>query len=90
MQCNEKAVEILQAKSKDNLLTLHFSDISPEFQPDGELSHKKAEAMMQLSIDNEEHQFEWVFKRANSEAFWAEVNLTPIVLNNHKVIYRAL
>ena len=87
IQCNEKATEMLQLKSKDELLSMHPSEISPEFQPDGQTSYKKAEKMMQLSIDNEGHQFEWMHRRANGENFWAEVSLTPIVLHNHKVIY---
>jgi diguanylate cyclase (GGDEF)-like protein/PAS domain S-box-containing protein len=87
VQCNEMAVEMLLCNSKEELLNMHPSELSPEFQPDGRPSHEKAEEMMQLTMENDGNQFEWMHKRSNGENFWVEVNLTPITLNDSKVIY---
>ena len=87
VQCNEKAVEMLLCNSKEELLNMHPSELSPQFQPDGRPSHEKAEEMMQLAIENDGSQFEWMHQRSNGENFWAEVNLTPITLNDTDVIY---
>ena len=87
VQCNEMAVEMLLCNSKEELLNMHPSEHSPEFQPDGRPSHEKAEEMMQLAIENDGNQFEWMHKRSTGENFWVEVNLTPITLNDSKVIY---
>jgi len=87
VQCNEMAVEMLLCNSKEELLNMHPSELSPEFQPDGRPSHEKAEEMMQLAMENDGNQFEWMHKRLNGENFWVEVNLTPITLNKSKVIY---
>ncbi len=87
IQCNEKIVEMLLYDSKDEVLNMHPSEFSPEFQPDGRPSYEKAEEMMKLAIENDGNQFEWMHKRSNGENFWSEINLTPITLNNSKVIY---
>ncbi|MEA3372404.1 MAG: EAL domain-containing protein [Campylobacterota bacterium] len=87
VQCNEKIVEMLGYSSKDELLNLHPSKLSPEFQPDGRESYEKAEEMMRLAVENGAHEFEWVHTRANDEDFFAEVVLTPITLHNHDVIH---
>ncbi len=87
VQCNEKIIEMLHYESKENLLNLHPSELSPEIQPDGRSSYEKAEEMMQLAMERDGHQFEWVHRRANGEDFWADVSLTPITLNGRKVIY---
>ena len=87
IQCNETIVEILRYKTKDEILNLHPSDLSPEFQPDGRASSEKAEEMMRMAIENGSNQFEWIYKRSNGETFWAEISLTPIILNDVQVIY---
>ena len=87
IQCNETIVEILRYKTKDEILNLHPSDLSPEFQPDGRASSEKAEEMMRMAIENGSNQFEWMHKRSNGETFWAEISLTPIILNDAQVIY---
>lgn len=87
VQCNEMAVKMLCCHSKEEVLDLHPSELSPEFQPDGRSSHEKSEEMMQLALQNDGNQFEWVHKRFNGEDFWVEVNLTPITLNDSNVIH---
>ncbi|MEN8147202.1 MAG: EAL domain-containing protein [Campylobacterota bacterium] len=86
-QCNEKVVEMLQYNSKEDLLHTHPSKLSPAYQPDGRSSFEKAEEMMNLAVKNGWHQFEWVHAKASGEEFWAEITLTPIVLNNRDVIH---
>ena len=87
VQHNVKAVEMLGYHSKEELLNLHPSELSPEFQPDGQSSYKKALEMIHLAEKKGGHRFEWVHTRANGEDFWSEVVLTPIVLNNRHVLY---
>ncbi len=87
VQCNEKIVEMLGYASKEDLLHEHPSDLSPEFQPDGRSSYEKAEEMMALALEKGGHRFEWVHRRADGEEFWSKIVLTPISLNNRKVIH---
>jgi len=85
--CNQTIIDMLGYKSKEELLNLHPSKLSPEFQPDGRESYEKAEEMMQLAVNNGKHRFEWVHTKANNEDFLVEVTLTPITLNNRNVIH---
>ena len=87
VQCNEKIIEMLRYDSKDDLLNEHPSNLSPEFQPDGRSSYEKAEDMMALALEKGGHRFEWLHRRADGEEFWAKIVLTPISLNNRKVIH---
>ena len=84
---NEQIVSILGYKSKEELLHVHPSKLSPEFQPDGQSSFEKAEKMMRLALKNKGHSFEWMHVRANGENFWAEIVLTPISLVDSDIIY---
>ncbi len=85
--CNQTIVKMLGYDHKEELLNLHPSKLSPEFQPDGRRSYEKAEEMMQLAVKNGKYRFEWVHTRANNEDFLVEVTLTPITLNNRNVIH---
>ncbi len=85
--CNQTIVQMLGYNSKEELLNLHPSKLSPEFQPDGRKSYEKAEEMIQLAVENGTHRFEWVHTKANNEDYLVEVTLTPITLNNCNVIH---
>jgi len=55
------------------------SDVSPEFQPDGQESQKKAEWMILLAIKNGHNRFEWVHKKKDGTNFNTEVLLIPVI-----------
>src|ERR1041384_4874472 len=52
VDCNQAAVEMMRAKSKDRLLLTNPADISPEFQPDGRDSREKTHEMITLTLAN--------------------------------------
>ena len=87
IQCNEKAVKVLNAKSKEDILSRDISDFSSEFQPDGLLSTEKAQNIMQKAVNEGGIQVEWLSKKLTGEIFWIEISLTPIILDNKHVIY---
>ena len=90
IECNEKMVEILKYKSKEELLNIHYTSMVPEFQPDGSNSYEKSREMIALAEEYKGYQFECVYTRADGEEFLAEVTLTPIVLDKRHVIYTAV
>ena len=87
VNCNQAAVNLLGYSHKDQLYSIHPSQISPEFQPDGQLSFDKATAMVAVAWQKGNHQFEWVHKRANGEEFWAEVTLTLIPYEDEQILH---
>ena len=87
IECNEQAVRIFAYSSKDDLLATSPRDMSPIYQPDGSISTTKIKEMVGLAKQNKGYQFEWVNLRANGDAFFSEVTLTPIVLNGEDVLH---
>jgi len=87
VQCNERAYKMLGYTSKEGLLNKHPSEISPEFQPDGELSLTKAKKMMQKAIKENLHQFEWIHLNVDKKPLWMDIKLSYLVIENEEYIY---
>lgn len=87
IDCNQAAIDILKCDSKADVLGLDPAQISPEFQADGRRSSEKSEEMNVLSVQNGSHTFEWEHLDKTGEAFWVEVILTPIIVNDKKVLH---
>ncbi len=87
VDCNDAAVEMLRYSEKKRLLSVHPSQLSPERQPDGQLSSKKADEMIRVGFKKGFHRFEWVHRRANGEDFIAEVTLTSIPLHGKNMLH---
>ncbi len=86
IDCNEAAVKILKADSKDQILNKPPSYFSPEYQPDGQLSVVKAEIMIKSAYKKNELQFEWIHKRLDGGFIFIDVSLTVIPVAAKKVL----
>ncbi|MEO8742252.1 MAG: EAL domain-containing protein, partial [Lysobacteraceae bacterium] len=86
LDCNQAAAELMRCNSKNELLQLHPSQISPLRQPDGRLSSEKADEMIATALRNGSHRFEWVHCSVRRADFHAEVLLTPIMLDEQNMI----
>ena len=82
IDCNDAAFNMLNYKSKDELLYKHPSQLSPEFQPDGKSSFEKLKENTIKCIHNGSHNFEWVYTKENGDDFWVDVILSDITRNN--------
>ncbi|MCP4140019.1 MAG: PAS domain S-box protein [Chloroflexi bacterium] len=88
VDCNNATIKMLRYKNKEEFLTSHPSELSPEKQPDGKNSLEKADEMMQIALKNGSHRFIWDHLRANGEVFPVEVLLTAISTNrDNRVIH---
>lgn len=83
--CNQATVDLLKYSSKDDILNLHPSILSPDLQPDGRKSTEKANEMMEIALENGTNRFEWDHKKSNGEVFPVEVLLTAIS-NEHNMV----
>ncbi len=90
VECNKAAIEILEYNSKEDVLNIRPSQISPEFQIDGRNSVEKADEMMKIALKNGTHRFEWLHSKNNGEIFPAEVLLTAISNDADKKIIHAV
>jgi PAS domain S-box-containing protein len=87
IDCNQGAVNLFGYSTKAQICNLHLSQISPAFQPDGQPSLEKANAMIHEAIQNGSHRFEWMHQRADGECFWAEVMLTAIPYAEETILH---
>jgi len=86
IDCNEAAVQILGADSKDQILNQPPAYFSPEYQPDGQLSVIKAEVMVKSAYKKGNLQFEWIHKRLDGVSIYMDVSLTVIPVGIEKVL----
>lgn len=86
VDCNSSVLKMLGYKTKEELLNVHPSKLSPEYQPDGKLSYEKAQEMMELALKKGSHHFEWIHTRANGENFPVEVWLSKVEFDNRTII----
>jgi len=87
IDCNQAALKILNKTSLKELLNTDFSTISPEYQPGGEKSDPKAKRMIEIALKLGKHRFEWVYKDADDNAIFVDVELIPVVNKSRKIIY---
>jgi len=73
-------------KDKQELINVHPSEVSPEFQLDGQSSITKADEMIQIALKKGVNRFEWMHKRKNGVVFPAEVLLSAFEYGGEIVI----
>src|SRR5436190_23794267 len=78
LDCNQAAVEMMRATSKEQLLLQHPAELSPEFQPDGKTSRDKTPEVINIALAKGSHRFEWTARRMDGTVFSLEVLLTTI------------
>ena len=78
VDCNEATLKMFGYNAKESVLKLHPSQISPEFQSNGNMSFDEAEKAMKIALERGSNRFRWEHKRQNGDVFLAEVTLTKI------------
>ena len=78
VDCNDAALALLGAQTKDQLLMTHPTDLSPEYQPDGKSSRTKTTEMIQAVLRQGCLRFEWLARRLDGTLVPVEVLLTVI------------
>ena len=77
VDCNPIALNILGYADNSAVVGKTPAELSPPYQPDGELSEQKANDLMQLLSEGQQQQrFEWTHVRADGSLFFAEVSLS--------------
>src|ERR1044071_8486688 len=76
VDCNQAAVELIGAESKQQLLNTRPEDLSPPFQPDGSRSADKSAEILAIFERQKTHRFEWVIRRFDGREVPIEVSST--------------
>lgn len=84
---NSAAAQILGYSNILELKNTHPSLLSPEYQPDQQLSFIKANKMMATAYQEGYQRFEWLHQKKNGEVFPVEVSLTRIPFNGENALF---
>ena len=83
---NQNALNLFKS-SLEELAEIGPVDISPEFQPDGNLSSEKAKVYIEKAILGEKVTFEWMHCDSNKKEILCEVHLAFLPSTNNPQIY---
>lgn len=90
IDANYSALKLFNMSSVDELILLHPAQLSPKYQPDGELSSIKSNNHIEKCYKDGENNFEWLSKTFDDKTFLVEVNLKKIYINNKEIIQSIL
>jgi PAS domain S-box-containing protein len=85
VDCNQAAVALFRAASKEMLLRLRPEDLSPSLQPDGTPSSVKTAEILALVAKCGVHRFEWVCRRFDGNDIPLEVLVTQIQVDGQSL-----
>lgn len=86
IDCNSKTLEIYGCTKKSDIVGKTPLDFSPEVQPDGLSSKRKALKLIRAALNGRPQKFYWQHSKKNSELFDAEVALKKLVLGGEVYI----
>lgn len=86
IDCNKATLELFGFKLKEKFIGMHPSELSPEYQINGEKSSKLSREMIKLAYKTGGHKFEWKHKKADNSEFYAEVILTAFHLHDKEFL----
>jgi PAS domain S-box-containing protein len=84
---NPSIVDMFGAKDVKEFVSLHPWNVSPEYQPDGQLSSVKAKEMIGIAMKEGFHYFEWVHRRVDGTDFPATVTLSRINMSGKTFLH---
>ncbi len=83
---NPATIKMFRCKNETDFTSQQPWLLSPEYQPDGQISGLKAKEMIERAIENGSNYFEWTHKRLNGEEFPATVLLSRIELKGKALL----
>lgn len=81
---NEAYLRLMGFPAREQLYKSHPAVLSPEHQPNGQVSMDMANEMMQVALSKGKHEFEWIHKRPDGNEFLSHVVLDQIDFGGEK------
>jgi len=86
---NKATIELFNAKDEEEFTSKGPWDLSPERQPDGQLSSEKAKKMIEKAMNEGSAFFEWTHKTMDGKEFSTTVLLTRVEIEKGKPFLQA-
>ncbi|OPX98385.1 MAG: DNA-binding transcriptional activator UhpA [Syntrophorhabdus sp. PtaB.Bin047] len=87
VDCNDRALEIMQCNRKEQLIGLRPFSISPGLQPDGRYSSEKDREAIDVALDKGVNHFNWVHRTFGGDKLWTDVSLIVIPFKGRNVVH---
>jgi len=85
IDCNAEAVKLFELKDKQEYLD-RFFELSPEYQPDGQLSSEKARQFILKAFEQEKVIFEWMHQKLDGTPIPSEITLVRVRQNGEYIV----
>lgn len=85
IDCNQAVVNLFELKDKKEFLD-RFLELSPIYQPDRQLSSKKAMQKITNTFKYGSNRFEWMHQKLNGEQIPAEITLVRVKNKDHYIV----
>ncbi len=79
---NPSTIKLFNCKNEKEFTSQNPRNLSPQKQPDGELSSSKAKKMIEMAMKRGSHFFEWTHKTIDGKEFPTTVLLTKMKIEN--------
>ncbi len=86
IECNYQSVKLFKCKSKQDIINHTPMDFSPKFQPDGQISKKKALEYILSAFNGHPQRFYWKHQAKDGTLVDAEISLNSVFINGKKYI----
>ncbi len=86
VDCNKAAVELHDTGNRENYIGLTSDQLSPKFQPNGELSSKLSAEYIQTAFKEGVKTFEWTHCKSDGTPFPVIVTLSAMVLGEKRFV----
>ncbi|MCL1908347.1 MAG: ATP-binding protein [Holophagaceae bacterium] len=77
IECNESALRLFNIEDKQEFFD-RFPELSPEFQPDGQISREAVDPNIQKAFNEGRHHFSWIHSLLDGSLIPAEVTLVRV------------
>lgn len=87
IECNNSAVGTLGLSSRNDIKSMHHSQISPLYQADNQISSIKFQNFLNECLEKDFIKFEWLHRTIKNENFYVEVFLKKIIFQGREVFF---
>ncbi|MDR2716616.1 MAG: response regulator [Treponema sp.] len=77
IDCNREVIRLFDMPNKQEYLK-NFFNLSPEYQPDGKLSHEKGAELVRRAFYEGYYRFEWMHQKLNGDPIPCEITLIRV------------
>lgn len=90
INCNFSAQQMFQYSTKEQMIGATLEDLSPEKQPNGPLSSKKARTLFRVALKQGNHRSEWTIRRSDGKEIPVELSTVAIMLEGKNLLFVVL